>query len=164
MRRRFDSRRLARRRSGDPSRNDGVELSPAAINAAEFRAQAGPSTVLHAPSPTSPWKSKSSVPSKSPGQVGQAGLHWTVEVALGRETPSHPAAAGGTLSLPRPIESADATVAGPASWPRGGSRLTYSSKSTLVGGEIVTDPISLSKHLSKETPTRSKRSGTTWPA
>jgi hypothetical protein len=105
----------------------------------EFHAQARPSTVLHAPMSDLRWRTKNSVPCKSPGQVGQAGLHWTVEVALERETPSHPAAAGGKLPLPRAIENAAATVIGPASEFRGGNALSYTSQRLLIGTETVTD-------------------------
>jgi hypothetical protein len=55
------------------------------------------------------------------------------------------AAAGGKLSLLRPIENAAANVIGKARGSRGGSSLTYSSKGTLVGAGFVTDPICLSK-------------------
>jgi hypothetical protein len=78
-------------------------------------------------------------PWKSPGQVGRAGLHWTVEVAPERETPSHPAATGGKLSPPRPIENAAAKVTGQANGFRSGEACPYSSQSTFVGAFIVTD-------------------------
>jgi hypothetical protein len=73
------------------------------------------------------------------GDVGRAGLHWTVEVAPGRETPSHPTASGGKLSLPRPIENAAANVAGPARGFRGGNAFWYTSRRSRVGAEIGTD-------------------------
>jgi hypothetical protein len=78
------------------------------------------------------------------GQVGQAGLHWTVEGALERETPLHPAAAGGKLPPLHSIENATANVAGSADGLRGGSSLTYSSQSTLVGAGTVTDKLHFS--------------------
>jgi len=68
----------------------------------------------------------------------------TYKVALGRETHSHLATAGGILTLLRPIENAAANFAGPASGLRGGTPLTHSSQSTLVGTGIVTDTIRVS--------------------
>jgi len=47
-----------------------------------------------------------------------------------------------------PIENAAANVAGPANGFRGGSRLTHSSRRTLIGAGIVTDTIRLSYCLS----------------
>jgi hypothetical protein len=80
-----------------------------------------------------------------PGQVGQAGLHWTVEVAIERETPSHLAAAGGILALLCPIENAAANVTGQSSWLRCGGVFLYSSQRPLVGVGVATDTIRLSR-------------------
>jgi len=98
-----------------------------------------PSTVRHAPMSDLRRKSGSIVPCKSPGQVGQAGLHWTVEVEHVLETPSHPAAEGGILALLRPIENAAANVAGQADRLGSGGSCPHTSQRILVGAETDAD-------------------------
>jgi hypothetical protein len=61
-------------------------------------------------------------------EVGQAGLHWTVEVEHVLETPWHPAAAGGKLFLHE--QDAASNVAGTANNLRSAKSVPYSSPAT----------------------------------
>jgi len=101
----------------------------------EFRAQARPSTVRHARLSDLHFKMRICQGGWTSGAVT------TVEVEHVLETPSHPAAVGGELSLRR--QEARTNVAGPASRLRSANAPTYSSPRTIVGAETATDMILL---------------------
>jgi len=118
-----------------------MKLSPAATGAAEFRAQARPSTVLHAPSPTSRRKSKGSILGNPPGRSDERGCIGRLRSRLSAKLLRIPPPKAGYSHFCS-IENAAASVAGPASGIRGGRHLTHSSQGMLVGKEIATDKYS----------------------
>jgi hypothetical protein len=116
-RRRFETCWLARRRSSAPSRCDGIELSPAATNAAEFRPQAD----LNRPS-----RPKSDL--RLHARLGAKLLRIPPPRAGNSSPPSHRKC--------RRASQRDSSRRG----------FSYSSRPPLVGAGIVTDTTFLPAH------------------
>ena len=103
------------------------------MDADEFRAQARPSTVRHAPMSDVAFRI-----SHSPRRSGKRGCAGRLRVEHVLETPSHPAAEGGKLLILR-RQDARANVAGPAKCLLSAGGFTHSSWSPFIGTNTVTE-------------------------